>query len=97
MNIGNPIFDLVNYIMYSITDCHKCHKAKRTFLTFLMIVGGALGVGLFTGIIFIMGAQFIGIEKYRIEIMLRLPMLAGAATYIWWILWQYDKLFCECE
>jgi hypothetical protein len=97
MIIGNPVFDLVSRIMYSITDCNKCHKAKRSFIVWLLMMFTALVHGAVAGMIFLIVGDYVGIEQYRMELMLRLPMIGGTAAYLWYMYWQFDKFFCECE
>jgi hypothetical protein len=92
-----PLMWPVNYIIDSLGECRHCRKAKRTVLTWLFIMGGALGFGAWAGIIFWVVGEQVGIEIYRMANAMRLPVILGATAYLWWIYWQYSKLFCECE
>ena len=97
MNIGNPIFDLVSYIAYSITECKTCHKAKRSLIVWLFMMFTALLHGAIAGMIFLIVGDYVGIEQYRMELMLKFPMMCGMAAYLWYVYYQFDKYFCECD
>ena len=86
-----------HYIRESITDCQTCHKAKRSFIVWLFMMFTALLHGAIAGMIFLIVGDYVGIEQYRLEIMLKLPMLFGMAAYLWFVYWQFGKVFCECE
>jgi Na+/citrate or Na+/malate symporter len=57
----------------------------------------ALLHGMIAGMIFLIVGNYVGIEQYRLEITLNLPMIGGMAAYLWYVYWQFDKYFCECE
>ena len=89
--------DLWNGVLDSLRDCPICKKAKCNDLTFLCILGGAAGLGTITMVLFALGGQYVGLEMDRIVVMMKLEMIAGATTYLCWVLWQYEKLMCKCE
>jgi hypothetical protein len=91
--IPNPI----GYITNSITDCKTCHKAKRSFINWIFLMVNALGAAILSGLVFFFVGQYFGIEYYRLSLMIKLPMILSAAAYLWFVYWQFGKVFCECE
>lgn len=94
---GKTVTSPLSFIYDQFATCKKCTKAKRTFLSGVALIVNAVLTAAVAGMIFLIVAQEVKIEPYRVENMLRLPMIAGAAAYLWWIYWQYEKIFCECD
>lgn len=79
-------------------DCPNCKKSTRNHFSFITIILSALMTGFTTSVIFWVVGGFVGLPVDDMETRgMKLTSLFGTTVFLWWTLWQYDKIICTCD